>query len=151
DQAVAMGAAIQASQDVKARSGGQRRLAGAKKVQDVMSHSLGMIALNNDRSQYINSIIIPKNNSIPTEMEAPFTLRTRPGNTNICEVYITQGESDRPSQCVFLGKYVFSGIAHDRSGAVTLGITYAYDQNGVVNVSATDQRTRAALAMTVEP
>ncbi len=152
DEAVALGAAIQAAIDVQARSKGRPRfrLVGERRIQDVMSHSLGMVALNDDRSRYVNSIIIPKNLNIPARETRPFKLRTRRGNENRCEVYVTQGESDRPTQCAYLGKYVFEGVAHDQSGTAVLDVTYAYDHNGVVQVSGVDRGTGASLSVTVE-
>jgi uncharacterized protein YegL len=151
DEVVAHGAAIQAALDQKPTGSAPRmRLPGAKAVQYVMSHSLGMVARKPDGSGYLNSIIIPKNRPIPSEQESPFKLRTRARAENACEVYVTQGESDQPNQCSYLGKYRFSGIAHDPSGAVILNIKYAYDRNGVVKVSAVDQRTGQPLTMTVE-
>jgi molecular chaperone DnaK (HSP70)/uncharacterized protein YegL len=151
DEAVAQGAALQAAIDKKAAEGSSSyRLAGARKVQDVMSHSLGMIAVSPDRSKYINSIIIPKNKPVPADLCVPFKLRTRSRGENFCEVYVTQGESELPNQCSYLGKYRFANIAHDPSGAVILNIKYAYDHNGVVKVSAEDQRTGQPLVMTVE-
>ena len=151
DEAVAQGAAIQAAIDVQAKSKVRPRfrLAGEKRIQDVMSHSLGMVALNDDRSGYLNCIIIEKNKPIPTKQTRPFKLRTMRGNQNQCEVYVTQGESERPNQCSYLGKYVFAGIAHDPSGTAVIDVTYTYDHNGVVQVTGTDSRG-GALVVNVE-
>lgn len=141
DEAVALGAAIQASMDAGEMGGALFTLASQKKIIDVMSHSLGMVAENEDRSRYINSIIIPKNRPIPCVESRPFQLRTAHHRDNQLEVYMLQGESDEPTQCVILGKYTFSNVTHVQGKPAIIDIEYAYDKNGVVTVSATERAT----------
>lgn len=152
DEAVALGAAIQAGMDMAESQGARPHfsLTGIKKVSDVMSHSLGMISENADQTRYINSIIIPKNKIIPCEETRPFQIRTRARGGNSVEVYMLQGESEHPLSCTVLGKYTFSNIQHVSSGAAILDIQYAYDRNGVVTVSATQQGWPQSLPLTIE-
>src|SRR6185295_11312763 len=85
DEAVALGAAIQAAIDLREKSGGKQEtffLGGSRRIQDVMSHSLGVIALSEDRKSCINSIIIPKNTPVPSKASKPYQLRTREGQDN---------------------------------------------------------------------
>lgn len=149
DEAVALGAAIQASMDAGESS--RFSLAGKKTIQDVMSHSLGMVAENQDRSRYVNSIMIPKNKPIPCAETRPFQLRTTRSKPNQLEVYMLQGESEYPLQTVILGKYTFSGISHVPNQPAVLDIKYEYDRNGVVTVSALERSTAKTLRMQVEP
>ena len=152
DEAVALGAAIQANIDANGSQGAPRlALGGAMRtIRDVMSHSLGLVAINNDRSRYINSIIIAKNKPIPSEQTSPFTLRTRPGNQNVLEVYMLQGESERPLDCNIIGKYVFSEIEHQTGGQAVLHVSYAYDSNGVIKVSAVQADSNNTLPLRIE-
>jgi molecular chaperone DnaK len=136
DEAVALGAAIQANLDSVSFT-----LPSAIKIQDVMSHSLGMVAENEDRSRYINSIIIPKNKPIPCVESRPYQLRTAQDQENQLKVYMLQGESDEPTQCVILGQYTFSEVSHVEGKPAIIDIEYAYDKNGVVTVSATQRET----------
>ncbi len=151
DEAVALGAAIQMATD-DAKSGGTRRaLAGTRKVQDVMSHSLGVVSESKDRLQYVNTKIIEKNGVIPTEQTRPFRLRTRARGANQLEVYLTQGESENPTKCAILGKYTFSDITHvGGTDRAVIDVRYQYDQNGVVTVSAIERSTGRILPMTVD-
>jgi len=152
DEAVAMGAAIQAAIDLREKSGGKHEtffLGGSRRIQDVMSHSLGMIAVSQDGSKYVNSIIIPKNQQIPCTIQRPYQLRTRRGDNEL-EIYITQGEIEDPRSCSFLGKHRLTGIHHSSSGPTVLDISYAYDQNGVVQVSALDHASGIHLPIRVE-
>lgn len=152
DEAVALGASIQASLDMAEAGYCELFTLGApRKTRDVISHSLGMIAENEDRSRYINSIIIPKNNRIPSVESRPFQLRTFTRHSNVLEVYMLQGESEHPTNSIVLGKYIFSDITHVKGSIAILDISYAYDRNGVVKVDATERSTGKRLPMSIEP
>ena len=150
EQAVALGAAVQAAMERQAQQPTRKlRIAGEKKVTDVMGHSLGMIARSPDGMRYINSILIKKNQPIPAAENLPYKLRTRPGANNVCDVYLTQGETTDPTKCSHIGKYTIAGIDHDaKTREAILDIKYAYDANGSVKVSATRHGTGAALPVT---
>jgi uncharacterized protein YegL len=75
----------------------------------------------------------------------PFQLRTSPHQNNELEVYILQGESEVPTECVILSQYTFSQITHVQGKLAIIDIEYAYDKNGVVTVSATERATGKAL------
>ncbi len=154
DEAVALGAAIQANIDMAETKGNKTpifSLAGKKKTRDVISHSLGMVAEKEDRSCYINSIIIPKNNPIPSSQVSPFKIRTSKNQENQVEVYMLQGENESPLKCDILGKYVFSGIQHSANQTAILDIQYQYDRSGVVSVSSVQRGTKKSLHLTIEP
>ncbi|MDR3108550.1 MAG: Hsp70 family protein [Planctomycetaceae bacterium] len=150
DEAVAIGAAIQADLDANEKhytletkqSSGKSgyTLEGRRTIKDVTGQSLGMIAENTDRSQYINTIIIPRNTNIPSCEVRPFQLRTSSRQDNEIEVYVTQGEGIIPSGCAILGKYVISGITHEKNNAVC-DIEYHYDKSGTVEVCAKQRST----------
>lgn len=152
DEAVALGAAIQAAMDIEMRSTSEpiMRLVGRKKSSDVISHSLGMIAQNEDGTKYVNSIIIQKNQPIPCQQTRPYQLRVRRSGDNKLEVFMTQGETTEPISCAYLGKYVFTDIPSVQAKTVVIDITYAYDTNGVVNVAAVERSTQQGLKLTVE-
>lgn len=147
DEAVALGAAIKANIDEHGRglliSGNQSanknpnfRIAGAKVIRDVTSHSLGMIAINEDSTRYINSCIIPKDHPIPASETRPYELMTRPSDENTMEVYVLQGDAVRPLDNIILSKYVISGIKHTSDGKASIDVTYTYTENGVAKISA---------------
>lgn len=149
DEAVCLGAGIQAALEVERQSrrmglpgaaGPRLSLPGGKQlnIKDVMSHSLGAIAVSKEGDRYVNSIIIRKNVTIPVTETRPFKLRTRPGGGNEMEVYLTQGEGTEVTQCTVVGRYVLRGIAHT-GGEAIIDIGYAYDENGVINVTGRQQ------------
>jgi molecular chaperone DnaK len=165
DEAVALGAAIQAAIDIEAKqqknpqlflSGKTQStetllLGGVKKSSDVISHSLGMIAVSENGDKYINSIIISKNQPIPSQQTRPYQFRVKKGEENKLEVFMTQGETLDPMSCVYLGNYVFTDIPMVNSRLAIIDITYSYNLSGVVEVSAVERSTQKPLTLTIEP
>lgn len=147
DEAVALGAALVAAE----RQGAKPRFAlgGAVKTVDVTNHSLGMIALNEDRSAYVNSVILPKNTAIPCQKTQQYQHRTRRTGENLLEVYTTQGESGSPADVSYLGKYVLHDIPWADGGRTVVDVEYSYDESGTVKVTGRVQGK--ALRLTVEP
>jgi molecular chaperone DnaK (HSP70)/uncharacterized protein YegL len=166
DEVVALGAAIQAAIEVgqsigdavprfTLASGGQSPRAAepamtARKVTDVMSHSLGTVALSPDASEYVNDIVIRRNIPIPARNTKSYLHATHGGANTKLEVYLTQGESGSPLDCTILGKYVFTGI-HATDAEVMVDVGLSYDANGVVQVQAVQRDTGHKLALAVEP
>jgi len=150
DECVAIGAAIQASQ---LHPQPTLRLGAGRRVKDVMSHSMGMIAESSSRDRYLNTILIPKNIEIPTSQTNPFKVRVAKGRTASISVYVTQGESDDPTPgaCTYVGKYVISDIPSVPSGDSIVDITYEYDRDGVVHVSAVIRGAGATLPVERQP
>lgn len=161
DEAVALGAAIQAAMEMEAKASAgqasvvliapQLRLAGRKRTVDVIAHSLGLIAENDDHSRYLNSIIIGKNLPIPSTQMRPYIMPVRRDGSTVLEVYLTQSESHDPQQCVYLGRYVFSGFPLLKSKQAVLDISYEYDKNGTVHISAVERSTRKPLKLETYP
>jgi molecular chaperone DnaK len=166
DEVVALGAAIQAGIEAgegvadalprftlggaKGDASPKFTLAGARRVVDVMSHSLGAVAISPDGSSYVNDVIVRRNLPIPAEETKSYLHETHGGRNETLEVYLTQGESTRPLDCSVLGKYAFTGI-QATDAEVTVDVQMSYDVNGVVQVRATQRDTGHALKMSVEP
>lgn len=151
DEAVAIGAAIRANittnGDVLPLIGGTSKtktenlkILGAKAVTDVTAHSLGMIAESTDGQKYINSIIIKKNARIPTNNTRSFKLKTRAKNNEL-EVYVLQGEFERPLDNAIFNKYVIYDIKQTTPPISIIDVTYEYNSNGVIEVSALQKET----------
>jgi molecular chaperone DnaK (HSP70) len=106
DEAVALGAAVVAAEQMALRAPSCQPLAlnGPARTRDVTNHSLGMIAVNADRSAYVNSIILPKDTPVPCEHARPYQQRTRSQGDNRIEVFMTQGETESPAEVAYIGK-----------------------------------------------
>lgn len=79
DEAVALGAALYASGIFE-------------KIQDVCSHSLGIVSKNPRTREKYNSIIIPRNTNLPTKQAKDYY--TPADNTSGFELEITEGEDE---------------------------------------------------------
>jgi molecular chaperone DnaK len=154
DQAVAIGAGIVAATEShrvlagKIGAGPPRRH-GLRHTQDVIAHSLGMIAENADRSRYLNSVLIRKNLPIPARESRPYEFTVQASEENLLEIFLTQGETDDPQACVYLGRYAVTGFGPG-AGHTVVDIEYAYDHSGVVHIAATDRTTTRPLLVTVD-
>ena len=161
DEAVALGAAIRANitekgETVPALGGMFRRrdsgicIKGAKAVSDVTAHSLGMISISADGEEYVNSVIIKKNTPIPAGNTKAFTFRTREKNNEL-EVYVLQGDYKRPLDNTVINKYVISKIQKTSPANSVIEVTYKYNANGVIEVSAVQKETGKNLPIRIEP
>ena len=162
DWAVSQGAAIQAGIEMQKRgafrlagqTGGSKpqfQLMGVKKIVDVMSHSLGTVAVSEDGERYVNSIIIRKDLPIPVTEQKDFLHHTREGNDNDLTVYLTQGEVSDIASCIVVGKYIFHDIEHVGKGETIINIEYSYDDNGIIGVGGTQKETKRKLTVEKVP
>ena len=170
DEAVALGAAIRANIDLdgkiaEEKAGSQLFLgaaarkpsfsiAGAKRIRDATAHSMGMIAVNKEGTAYVNSIMVRKNSPIPAKVTKPYELGISRSKENRLEVYMLQGEEEKlanPPNCLVLGKYVFTGIQSGGERTEKINVTFAYDANNIVQVSAVQERTGQGLSLHIEP
>ncbi|MCL2073555.1 MAG: Hsp70 family protein [Marinilabiliaceae bacterium] len=152
DEAVCLGAAICAKNELE-KENPTLSLSGKKSfnIEEVMSHSLGMIAENNDRTKYINSIIIPKNKTIPAHETRPYRFYTAKSENNEMEIYLTQCETEIIGDGNIVGKFLFSGIEKTAAGVSIIDVEYNYDKNGTVQIAATQRETQKKLQMRQTP
>ena len=151
DEAVAAGAALVAHDHAQRRQppgAGKPAFTLGNRIVDVTNHSMGMIALNDDRSAYVNSLILPKNEAIPCTQTRPYQHATRAHGSNDLEIYMTQGESTSPGQVTYLGRYLLHDVPH-RDGVTVVDISYEYDLSGTVQVSGKDRVSGQQLQLEV--
>jgi molecular chaperone DnaK (HSP70) len=144
DECVALGAAIQANRELQLRGMIKKSSIGLMKLQDVTSHSLGLVVISADGKKYENAIILPKNRAIPAEDSQIKNLRTSSKKENQLEIYLLQGESKRPLDNTLLGKCTFNGVPH-YNGETRIKIEFRYDPNGIVKVEAYDEKSGVKL------
>lgn len=126
DEAVAIGAAIQGS-----------ILTGKTKdvvLLDVTPLSLGLETLGG-----ILTHIIPKNTTIPTAKSETFS--TAEDNQTSVTIRIFQGERKIAADNKFLGAFDLTGIPPAPKGVPQIVVTFELDSNGILHVSAKDQKT----------
>ena len=133
DLCVAMGAAVQAGV-----------LSGAEIesiLVDVVPHSLG-IAVMMDVGMGIPmpgmfSTIIPRNTVIPTSRSEIYSTASE-GQEKV-EVEVFQGENAIAKENVPLGSFMVEGLPAKPAGAIQVEVTFDFDINGILTVTATEK------------
>lgn len=118
---------------------------------DVVAHAMGVIAKNTEGTRYINKTIVPANQRIPVKRAVAFHYYTSAHGENEVEIYVLQG-TKTPLECQIIGKYVASGISHNREdNPTTIRIQYSYDLNGMIHVQARQGDSDVDLPIREEP
>jgi molecular chaperone DnaK len=147
DEAVAIGAAIYAKSFTGAPSsagweensrgrGGQspagEKNGGAKSEKssiftDVNSHGLGVVS-NNECNIAVNTIIIPRNQPIPTAAAQDFV--TIVDNQQLVELQVTEGDDEDLAYVTIIGTAEIQLRPHPKGSPVRVEL--GYDSNGII-------------------
>src|SRR5207249_3225047 len=136
DEVVAMGAAVQA--DIL--TGGRRHML----LLDVVPLSLGIETLGGAVSK-----LIYRNSTIPARATERFT--TFVDNQTAVDINIYQGERELTKDCRNLGRFRLSGIPPMPAQLAQVDVTFLVDANGLLTVSAREQRSGKEAKVTVQP
>jgi Fe-S protein assembly chaperone HscA len=136
DEVVAMGAAVQA--DIL--TGGRRHML----LLDVVPLSLGIETLGGAVSKLIH-----RNSTIPARATERFT--TFVDSQTAVEINIYQGERELAKDCRSLGRFKLGGIPPMPAQLPQVDVTFLVDANGLLTVSAREQRSGQEATVTVQP
>jgi len=143
DEVVAMGAAVLGAL-LQRETGTLVLAAGAQlpmlQVKDVNSHSLGVIALNDDEREF-NSIILPRNSRPPCRASDNFT--TVAENQSHIRLRVTQGEDENPEYVEIAGEETISLPPYPKGAPVE--VIFEYDHSGQIVVSVIDLTAKQKL------
>lgn len=136
DAAVAIGAAIMATERGGDQPAGPNALMRPRSVRDATAHALGFVVVSADGSRYVNEIMIARNSPIPAAQTKTRELAVGRDDTGVLDVYMLQGEAERPLETNPLGRWTFEGVPGNRWGKVKVDVAYEYDEDGICHVSA---------------
>ena len=136
DEVVSLGAAVQAG-----------ILSGEvedKLLLDVTPLSLGIEVMGG-----VVARLIHRNSTIPASATESFTTAVD-GQKNVL-IHVLQGERELARDCRSLTRFDLKDIAPMQAGMARIEVRFLIDANGILNVTARDQRTGAEQSMDVKP
>lgn len=117
---------------------------GVISLQETTAHAMGMIAVSDDGTRYINDVIIPANHPRPVKAAKAFSFQTRKRGNNEMEIFVLQGDKENPLDNLIPFRYVVTGLkyAAETKGKIIVKVQYSYDDNGIINVEARQDGTK---------
>ena len=135
DEAVAMGAAIQAAV-----------LSGD--VTDVLLLDVTPLSLGIETLGGVRSTLIEKNTTIPTKKQQVFS--TADDIQTAVTIHVLQGERRQAAQNKSLGRFNLEDIPPAPRGIPQIEVSFDIDANGILNVSAKDKATNKEQSIVIK-
>jgi len=139
DEVVALGAAVQAH-----ILGG-----GSEATKDMLLLDVTPLSLGIEVAGGVTDKIILRNSTIPASATQHYTTQID-GQANVA-IHVLQGERELAKDCRSLARFDLKGIPPMQAGIPRIEVKFLIDANGILHVSAREQRSGKVAQIEVQP